>query len=134
MSSQYPSNRSVILKRTYVAPRLICYGIVRQLTMASTGASTETGQPANCSMNAAMNCASDRSTKENIVPVGRHYLGIGLYLFDFKKEFQYRLSRERQFGVMADEVETVMPEAVSVHPDGYKMVDYSMLGITRFVH
>lgn len=40
----------------------------------------------------------------------------------------------RQFGVMADEVEQVMPEAVSVHPDGYKMVDYAMLGISRNLH
>jgi len=31
---------------------------------------------------------------------------------------------------MADEVEAVMPEAVCEHPDGYKMVNYSFLGIT----
>jgi hypothetical protein len=35
---------------------------------------------------------------------------------------------------MADEVEKVMPEAVSVHPNGYKMVDYAMLGISRSLH
>jgi hypothetical protein len=35
---------------------------------------------------------------------------------------------------MADEVEQVMPEAVSVHPDGYKMVNYAMLGISRVLH
>ena len=40
----------------------------------------------------------------------------------------------RQFGVMADEVERAMPEAVSVHPDGYKMVNYAMLGISRNLH
>ena len=33
--------------------------------------------------------------------------------------------------VMADEVETVMPEAVCVHPDGYEMVYYAMLGISH---
>lgn len=39
--------------------------------------------------------------------------------------------QSRQFGVMADEVETVMPEAISVHPDGYKMVNYALLGISH---
>ncbi len=31
---------------------------------------------------------------------------------------------------MIDEVEIVMPEAVSMHCDGYKRVDYGMLGIS----
>ena len=39
--------------------------------------------------------------------------------------------RRRQFGVVADEVEEVLPQSVSMHPDGYKMVDYGMLGISR---
>jgi hypothetical protein len=29
---------------------------------------------------------------------------------------------------MADEVEKIMPEAVLIHPTGYKMVNYSMIG------
>jgi hypothetical protein len=58
---------------------------------------------------------------------------MGLYLFNYKPDFRDEWGHGRQFGVMADEVETVMPEAVTVHPDGYKMVDYAMLGITRFV-
>jgi hypothetical protein len=32
-------------------------------------------------------------------------------------------------GVMADEVEQVMPEAIVMHPSGFKMVNYSMLGL-----
>ena len=31
------------------------------------------------------------------------------------------------FGVMADEVERIVPEAVSVHPNGYRQVDYASL-------
>ena len=76
---------------------------------------------------------SDRSIKENIVRIGDHPLGIGLYLFEFKVRFRATWGHGRQFGVMADEVETVMPAAVSNHPDGYKMVDYAMLGISRAV-
>ena len=30
---------------------------------------------------------------------------------------------------MADEVEVVLPQAVVMHPDGYKRVDYALLGI-----
>ncbi len=73
--------------------------------------------------------ASDRALKTNLVRIGTHPLGIGLYLFDYKAEFQALAGRGRQFGVMADEVETVMPEAVIVHPDGYKRVNYAMLEI-----
>jgi len=75
--------------------------------------------------------ASDRRTKENIVRVGDHPLGIGLYLFDYKPEFRDPWGHGRQFGVIADEVETVMPRAVSMHPDGYNLVNYGMLGISR---
>jgi len=64
--------------------------------------------------------ASDRRLKSNVVRVGTHPLGIGVY--------EYDIFGERQRGVMADEVEAVMPEAVTTHPtEGYKMVYYGML-------
>ena len=72
---------------------------------------------------------SDRKFKENIVHIGTHPLGIGLYLFDYKPEFRELGGFGRQFGVMADEVKTVLPQAVVMHPDGYKTVDYALLGI-----
>jgi hypothetical protein len=53
------------------------------------------------------------------VRVGTHPLGIGIY--------EYDIFGERQRGVMADEVETVMPEAVATHSSGYKMVNYGLL-------
>ena len=42
--------------------------------------------------------------------IGHHPNGFGLYLFDYKVEFQGAWGRGRQFGVMADEVESVMPD------------------------
>ncbi len=64
--------------------------------------------------------ASDRRLKSNVVRVGTHPLGIGIY--------EYDIFGERQRGVMADEVEAVKPEAVTTHPtEGYKMVYYGML-------
>lgn len=65
---------------------------------------------------------SDRKLKKNIVRIGTHVLGIGLYTWNY-------LWGEPSTGVMADEVETIMPEAVGVHPSGFKWVNYSMLGL-----
>ena len=49
-------------------------------------------------------------------------------------EHRAQWGQGRQFGVMIDEVERVMPEAVSMHPDGYKRVDHSLLGIHQHTH
>ena len=77
---------------------------------------------------------SERRVKENIVRIGDHPLGFGLYLFDYRPEYRAQWGQGRQFGVMIDEVERVMPEAVSMHPDGYKRVDHSLLGIHQHAH
>lgn len=62
---------------------------------------------------------SDRRLKSNIVRVGTHPLGIGLY--------EYDIFGHRERGVMADEVAQVRPYAVMRHPSGYFMVDYGRL-------
>ena len=62
---------------------------------------------------------SDRRLKSNIERIGTHPLGIGVY--------EYNIFDRRERGVMADEVEAVMPEAVVLHSSGYKMVNYGML-------
>ncbi|MBA4382442.1 MAG: hypothetical protein C0406_07745 [Sideroxydans sp.] len=61
---------------------------------------------------------SDRRLKTNVKRIGTHRLGI--YEFDY-------VWGEHATGVMADEVKTVMPEAVTRHSSGYDMVDYSKL-------
>jgi hypothetical protein len=68
---------------------------------------------------AAATAFSDRRLKSNIERVGTHPLGIGIY--------EYDIFGERQRGVMADEVEAIMPEAVIEHPSGFKMVNYGAL-------
>ena len=70
----------------------------------------------------ALSKYSDRRLKKNIKRIGTHVLGIGLYTWDY-------LWNEPFSGVMADEVEQVMPEAIVMHPSGFKMVNYSMLGL-----
>jgi hypothetical protein len=61
---------------------------------------------------------SDRRLKSDIVRVGTHTLGIGIY--------EFTLFGRRERGVMADEVETVRPDAV-LEWGGIKMVDYGRL-------
>jgi hypothetical protein len=65
--------------------------------------------------------ASDRRLKENIKKIGSLHNGLNVY------EFNYIGHPEMNVGVMADEVEQVMPEAVYTRPDGYKMVYYGMV-------
>jgi hypothetical protein len=107
------------IKAQYVSPKLRTYGSVNLLT-AGRGSSVADRRSKR---------TSDRSVKHNIVRIGSHPAGFGLYLFDYKPEFRETAGYGRQFGVMADEVETVLPQAVVMHPDGYKRVDYALLGI-----
>jgi hypothetical protein len=65
---------------------------------------------------------SDIRLKEAIVPLGRLDNGIGLYRFRYKGG-----DRTVYVGVMAQEVQTIVPEAVSRGRDGYLRVDYQAL-------
>jgi hypothetical protein len=62
---------------------------------------------------------SDRRLKSNIVQVGTHPLGIGVY--------EYDIFGNRERGVMADEVAKVMPDAIVPHESGFMMVNYGKL-------
>ena len=67
------------------------------------------------------NVPSDRRLKADIVREGTLANGLALY------SYRYTWSAQRFVGVMADEVEAVMPAAVSRHRSGYKMVNYAMV-------
>lgn len=70
---------------------------------------------------------SDYRLKENIVLVGRLREGMNIYEFEYKPEFKQVAGYGRYRGVMADEVERILPRAVVVASNGYKMVNYSMV-------
>ncbi len=108
-------------KLAYSTPSLTRYGSVKELTRNGTGSGTDGGTDATMLM------VSDPALKENVVRVGDHHMGFGLYLFDYKAGFGN--GNGRQFGVMADEVEQIVPEAVSIGSNGYRQVDYAKLGI-----
>ena len=67
---------------------------------------------------------SDVRLKEDIIPVGRLANGVGLYRFRYKGG-----DGTAYVGVMAQEVQTVMPGAVSRGRNGYLQVDYDRLGL-----
>ena len=69
--------------------------------------------------------SSDRKLKKDIKRIGTHDLGIGIYTYHYKDG--HDLPKELQVGVMADEVETIMPEAVITMADGYKAVNYALI-------
>lgn len=64
--------------------------------------------------------ASDRRLKSDIRRVGTHKLGIGVY--------EYKIYGEPSRGVMAQELQEIMPEAVVEMPSGYLAVNYGMIG------
>jgi hypothetical protein len=66
---------------------------------------------------------SDIMLKHDIVLLGHLANGIGYY------RFSYNGSDRAYVGVMAQEVETVMPQAVVRDRDGYLRVFYDRLGV-----
>lgn len=70
---------------------------------------------------------SDIRTKENIKAIGFLPSGLTIYEFEYKPEWKDIAGHGKQIGVMAQEVEKVLPHAVITLNDGYKMVNYGAL-------
>jgi hypothetical protein len=88
--------------------------------MAAKNAQTAAlGQIAGAAGQAATMKYSDVRLKSDIVKVGDHPLGIGIY--------EYDIFGRRERGVMAHEVLAVKPEAVIKRSNGYLMVNYGAL-------
>ena len=68
------------------------------------------------SMVGGMMGASDRKLKSDVLLVGKLTPEINVY--------DYTISGRRERGVMADEVEKVYPQFVTIAADGYKRVNY----------
>jgi hypothetical protein len=66
---------------------------------------------------------SDIHAKTDIVRLGQLDSGLGLYRFRYKGDTQTYV------GVMAQEVQTIAPDAVMRAADGYLRVDYARLGL-----
>lgn len=94
-----------------------------------TGTTTTTSNPglagiAGLGLQAASiyaKAGSDTRLKKDIVKVGELPNGIGVY------DFNYKTGGPRYRGAMAQEVQHIVPEAVSQGENGYLMVDYSKI-------
>lgn len=67
---------------------------------------------------------SDITVKRDILKVGQLDNGLNLY------RFKYLWSEKEFVGVMAQEVQEVIPEAVFRTPEGLLNVNYDMVGTT----
>ncbi|KVN72812.1 hypothetical protein WT15_27440 [Burkholderia stagnalis] len=67
---------------------------------------------------------SDRRVKTDIERIGPLSEGIDFYRFRYRHD----PTGATHYGVMADEVRRVRPDAVYQHPSGYAMVDYAKIG------
>jgi len=68
---------------------------------------------------------SDVRIKQNIKQIGFLPNGVPWYSFEYKPEYRNTWGHGVMHGTMAHDVEKIIPDAVSVHADGYKLVDYS---------
>jgi len=121
----YDNKDGMSAKMPYATPGLTRHGSVRDLTGSGSSNLTDNN------VTRSANTPSDGALKENVVRIGTHPQGFGIYLFDYKAEFRDSFGQGRQFGVIANEVEHIAPEAVSFGNDGYRRVDYDRLGIVR---
>jgi len=72
---------------------------------------------------------SDVNMKENIEEIGKLNNGLKVYSYEYKPEFKDIAGHGAHIGVMAQEVEKIIPEAVTTMSNGYKAVNYAMLGV-----
>ena len=86
-----------------------------------------TGGTADVVSSLIANWPSDVRLKENITKVGSLDSGINLYTWDWNEEGKRLAGDTPTVGVLAQEVQQVMPEAVTRGDHGYLTVNYSKL-------
>lgn len=69
----------------------------------------------------AMYMMSDERLKDDHGVIGETYEGIPIHSYNYKG------SETPHIGVMAQDVEKIIPDAVATHPSGFKMVNYAKI-------
>jgi hypothetical protein len=125
-------------KLPYQKPQLHVYGAVHKITGGLAGSGTDAqGMYMDMTM-------SDCNAKQDVVRIGTHPDGFGLYLFNYKPGYRQHVDSItvcnsartqqpgtgfRHFGVMAQEIQQLVPMAVTSDAGGLLQVDYHRLGI-----
>lgn len=124
-------NQFNALLRGYALPGTTTTQYQAQPTFANQLTGFGTAGIGALALNNAVNgtSGSDVRVKENIERVGTLANGLGLYEFDYKPEFkEHPMCGYGRFrGVMAQEVEKLIPEAVVTMDNGYKAVKYDLV-------
>lgn len=121
------------LRKGYRQPQLIAYGAVAVLTKSAASGTSETGPVGSPACvngpGKSTPCVSpsDIRCKHNVVLMGTHASGFGLYMYNYLPEFTDRMGDGKFFGVMAQEVLLHNPSAVVLEAGGYYAVNYSAL-------
>jgi hypothetical protein len=92
-------------------------------TLGSIGLGASGASAAGGGLGALFSLFSDRRLKKDIKKIGKmDRSGLPIYSFKYKGDDAPRI------GVMAQDVEKKIPQAVTHHPSGYKMVNYATIG------
>jgi len=73
---------------------------------------------------ATMAAASSKKLKHNIKKIGKSIGGHNIY------KFSYKGSSRRYVGVIAEEIQKIIPEAVITMPNGFLGVNYNLIDVT----
>lgn len=139
ISETSPSVDLLVARKTYQQPQLIGYGAVAVLTKGGSSGTSEINSapgvtPVTCnngSVQSKVGCPpSDIRCKHNIVRMGTHPGGFGLYLYEYLPDIAARMGTGKFFGVMAQELLSCRPHAVVLEDSGYYAVNYSALEST----
>jgi hypothetical protein len=113
---------------TYANPKLKSFGSVAVLTKAGSNNTMDEVNATVCpNVNRNRPCPSDIRLKRDIVRLGVHACGVGLYVYRYVQDLVPGLPRGWHFGVMAGELASIMPEAVVRSEGGYLAVNYEAL-------
>lgn len=94
--------------------------MLNQSNVANANNANTWGSIGNAGALAAAMYFSDARLKSNIGRIGETSTGVPLY--------EYDIGDRRERGVLAQEVERLIPGSVKEHSSGFKMVDYSKVG------
>lgn len=126
-----PTFQNVPLQATTSGADLLgAAGMTGQANIANTNATNAYNasmMQGLMSMGNAGIAKSDIRTKENIKAIGWLPNGLPVYEFEYKDEWKDEAGHGVHIGVMAQDVEKVLPHAVITGDDGYKMVNYGLL-------
>ena len=117
------------------APGMAHLGSSTQMQQTSSGYGSQgfAGGPspfsqiASAAATGAKFAMSDKRLKSKITFVGKLENGIKIYKWKWSEKGKELAGDQVEFGVIAQEVQKIVPEAVKRGPDGYLMVNYGAL-------